>query len=325
MDARIAQVWQRTLRILACWFIVLLLPLSSARADAISAWHAIAEQVIAASEHQPARAARSMATVSIAVFETMNFILGKYEPRFLVKPQRALGSSGEIEAIGAAHHVLTQLHPDRNDVLDTALDRFLAAHPNQDAALRARIWGRNLGGAVFASWSTDVHAQDASPPNISGHPKGIAPSGGPATHLLAWSPEVRRFIASTALNPIERARIYALTSSAANSVHVAAAATRDSQSAATPCVACAVAAAIQTVMEREFESAGLARFDLRTSTMRAEASTLRVTNTGTMNKRSIEASENLGKKLGMDALAFFRPVVRPFAPLQGYSIGITDR
>src|SRR6266852_8049271 len=159
MDTQIRKAWRSAANI-GFALVMLLLPFSPARCDAVSEWNAIAVRMVSSSEQS--RAARELAAVQAAMFETMNFVEGKYVPHFLVKQPAPLGASGEVEAIGAAHYVLAQLYPDQKAALDGALERSLAAFPDWDAASRARIWGRHLGGNVYALLASERPSNGAT-------------------------------------------------------------------------------------------------------------------------------------------------------------------
>src|SRR5882672_11889818 len=143
MDTQIRRALKTAANI-GCALVMLLLPLSAARGDAVSDWHAIAVRVTASSE-QPRRA-QELAAVHVAMFEAMNFVEGKYVPRFLVRQPAPLGASGEVEGIGAAHHALAQLYPEWKATLDAALELFLAAFPNLDATSSLSMSGVPLRG-----------------------------------------------------------------------------------------------------------------------------------------------------------------------------------
>src|SRR5216684_5422964 len=103
MDTQISKAWKIAANI-GYALVILLLPFSPARGDAVADWNAIAARMASSSEQS--RAAQELAAVYATIFETMNFVEGKYVPHFLVKPPAPLGASGEVEAIGAAHYVL---------------------------------------------------------------------------------------------------------------------------------------------------------------------------------------------------------------------------
>jgi hypothetical protein len=289
MDARNSKAWKIATYI-CCALLMLLLPFSPARGDAVSDWTAIAERMVSSSG-QP-RAAQELAAVYAAMFEAMNFVEGKYVPRFLVRPPTPLGVSGEVEAIGAAHHVLAQLYPGQKAFLDAALERSLAAYPDRDATSRARIWGRHLGGNVSAS----ILSAPDRPAN-----RALAPASG-----NSWSSTAIRSIEGRMLQPIERARICALLSIAASAVYSAAADAKAGYGSVVPCVSCAVGAAVHVILETELGSGGLAEVSANEKAP-ARGYLIPVRNDAD-ESRSTKAGEEMGTKIGLQALTHYRRI-----------------
>lgn len=304
MDAQIRKARQSTV-IMFAYSLVVLPPFSSARADAVSEWNAIAVQTVASSARLPARAAHDLAIVRVAMFETMNFIEGKYVPRLLVESPAPLARSSAVEAVGAAHYVLTQLYPERKAVLDVALDRSLAVFPNREATSRARDWGRHLGGNVYAVWPSDPGSNRAKV-SAAGRPTvARVRSSWEATgmNMEAWNSNVTRFVEAQALEPIERARILALISLTVSDVYAAiedAMATCDLR---VPCFSCALGAAIRVILETEFSSASLAATGMTNERMSAEVHWMPVSNDADKSR-----SAKAGAEIGLQALAYYRRV-----------------
>jgi len=291
MDTQIGKAWKSAANI-GCALVMLLLPFSPARGDAVSDWNAVAAHMAGSSDQS--RAARELATVYTAMFEAMNFVEGKYVPCFLVKQPAPLGASGEIEAIGAAHYVLAQLHPDQKAALDAALERSLAAFPDWDAASRARIWGRHLGGNVYALVlsALDRPSNRTNVPT-SGKSK-LARTGGEA-----WNSIATRSIEGRTLQPIERARIHALVSLAASEAYSAADGARESHDSAAACGSCAVGAAIRVILEAEF---GLVD-------QRAPGSAILTPVRNDADESwSAKAGEEVGRKIGLQVLTYYRRI-----------------
>src|SRR5712671_225334 len=140
MNAQTGEGWKKAAGVFGYSIAVLVLSVAPARGDMVSDWSAIAGHLAAAARQDPAQAARDLAVVRIAMFETMNFVEGKFVPRFLVKLAAPLGASSEIEAAGAAHYVLTQLYPGHQVLLDAVLARSLASSDRLTTS-NARIWG----------------------------------------------------------------------------------------------------------------------------------------------------------------------------------------
>ncbi len=288
MDTQIRKAWRSAANI-GFALVMLLLPFSPARGDAVSEWNAIAVRMVSSSEQS--RAARELAAVHAAMFETMNFVEGKYVPHFLVKQPAPLGASGEVEAIGAAHYVLAQLYPEQKAALDAALEHSLAAFPEWDAASRARIWGGHLGGNVYALVlsALDRPSNRAKVPT-SGNSK-LARTGDEA-----WNSIATRSIEGRTLQPIERARIYALISLAASKVYSEAGDAKAGYGSAVPCVSCAVGAAIRVILETELGSAN--------ERAPGRASLLLVRNDADKS-RSEKAGEEVGRKIGLQTLTYY--------------------
>ncbi len=280
MDTQISKAWKIAVNIGGA-LVVLLLPFSPARGDAVSDWNAIAARMASSSEQS--QAARELAAVYAAMFEAMNFVEGKYVPHFLVKPPAPLGASGEVEAIGAAHYVLAQLYPGQKAALDAALERSMAAFPDWDAASRARIWGGHLGGNVYAvARSTPDRASNRAHVPTSGE---------------TWNSIASRSISGRTLQPIERARIHALVSLAASKVYSAADDAKASYGSRIPCVSCAVGAAIRMILESEFGP-----------TNEPERAYLIPVRNDADESRSAKAGEEMGTRIGLDVLTYYRRI-----------------
>ncbi len=306
MDTQISKALKIAANI-GCALVMLLLPFSPARGDAVSDWNAIAARMASSSEQS--RAARELAAVYAAMFEAMNFVEGKYVPHFLVKPPAPLGASGEVEAIGAAHYVLAQLYPGQKASLDAALERSLAAFPDWNATSRARIWGSHLGGNVYGSAlstpdrpSNRVHVPTSGNSKLAQLRTSSKESGASGE---TWNSIAIRSIEGRTLQPIERARIYALLSLAASRVYSAAG--DAGYGAAVPCVSCAVGAAIRVILETEFGSASLAEGGSANEKAPGRAYLIAVRNDAD-ESQSAKAGEEMGTKIGLEALTYYRRI-----------------
>jgi hypothetical protein len=295
MDTQIRKASKNAASI-GCALVMLVLPFSPARGDAVSDWNAIAARMASSSEQS--RAARELAAVRVAMFETLNFVEGKYVPRFLVRPPTPLGASGEIEAIGAAHYVLAQFYPEQKAALDAALERSLAAFPDREATSRARIWGRHLGGNVYAVSAPDRPSNGANVPT-AGNSKLTQLHTSPGESGASgetWNSIASRSIEGRALQPIERARIYALVSLAASMVYSTADDAKAGDGSTAPCVTCAVGAAIRVILESEFGSAN--------ERAPGKAGLIPVRNDAD-ESWSERAGEEMGRKIGLQAFTYY--------------------
>jgi hypothetical protein len=122
-------------------------------------WNEIAVTTIGA--QPPFPAARSMATVQVAVFEAVNSITGKYEP-YLGTISSPAGASTEAAAITAAHNVLVAFFPAQAGVLDQQRDASLAAIPDGQAKTDGIAVGQAAAAAMIANRTND----GSTPPQI---------------------------------------------------------------------------------------------------------------------------------------------------------------
>jgi hypothetical protein len=306
MGTQISKAWKIAAYIEGS-LVMLLLPLSPAWGDALSDWNAIAARMVSSSGQS--RAAHELAAVYTAMFETMNFVESKYVPRFLVKQPAPLGGSGETEAIVAAHYVLAQLYPGQKASLDAALERSLAAFPDWDATSRARIWGTHLGGNVYAS----VLSPPNGPSNRAHAPTSDVlklarlrtSSGESGVSGETWNSIATRSIEGRTFRPIERARIYALLSLAASTVYSEAGVA--GYGSAALCVSCALGAAIRVILETEFGSGSLAEGGSANERAPARGYLIPVRNDADKSQ-STKAGEEMGTKIGLQALTYYRRI-----------------
>lgn len=302
MDTQIKNA-RRSAANIGCALVMLLLPFSPARGDAVSDWNAIAARMAASSERS--RAAQELAAVHAAMFEAMNFVEGKYVPHFLVKPPAPLGASGEVEAIGAAHYVLAELYPEQKAALDAALEHSLAAFPDREATSSARIWGRHLGGNVYALSAPDRPSNSANVPTAGNSKLSQLRTSPGESGGETWNSIATRSIEGRTLQPIERARIYALISLAASKVYSAADDAKADYGSIVPCVSCAVGAAIRVILETEFGPTNERAFGRAyLMPVRSDADESRSAKFRD-GPDSVEAGEQMGREIGLHALTYY--------------------
>jgi len=304
---------RRSVRALGCSLVALVLSLSSARADVVADWTQIALHTVIASEQGPARAARELATVYIAIFESMNFIEGLYVPQFVVKQLQPSMISSEAAAAAAAHYVLVQLHPEESDALDAALRQSAAAIPEAEGRSSALVAGRSLGANIYAIWVSEL--RPASSNTRSKASRVHVSTRGSGANAVAWYWIVAQFIQAQHLGPIESARLYALVSIALRDLYDGV--NRDAallHGSEHPCVSCASGAAVQVILESESGSAGIpgmGRINPGAIGAAYASSHVREYGRGLSSElpspTSIEAGEKVGRTIGLRALANYRP------------------
>jgi hypothetical protein len=319
-SARFESACGRYARAIGCSLIAFLLSLPSARADVVADWTKIALHTVISSEQSQLRAAREMATVHVAMFETMNFVEGIYVPRFVVKPPQPLSISSEAAAAAAAHYVLVQLHPEQGRALDAALHYSVASIPDAQEKSGALVTGRALGANIYGilvphlgSAGTDISGRTSKTSRVRASTRA---SGATA---VAWYWMVAQNAEAQRLRPIESARLYALVSMALSDVYGA---NRDAtlfHESAYPCVSCAAGAAVQVILESGLGTAGISGMTLPGAGATGAAyvaSRMREYGRGLSSEQlerdaghqsSIEAGEKAGRTIGLRALANYRP------------------
>jgi hypothetical protein len=263
---------------------LVLAPAAGARADAVADWSRIALNSALESRQSTPDALNTLATVHAAMFETLNFIEPRYTPRYVVMQPSPLAMPGDAAAAAAAHFVLAEAYPNRLITLDEALHASLQPVDGDPTVSTSEITGRSLAAIVA------LRARASSAP--------AAPiRAAPAINPQAWD-RIVDLVASKGLRPIEKARIYALISIAADESMTAASRIGTSQQARAtrPCAPCAVQAAVDAVLRLEFGSDGFA--DSLPSLVYPDSQAIVQVNFVGGPDDSVAAGEQLGARIG---------------------------
>ena len=138
----------RTLGLFVC---ALLVSVSTAAADVVFDWNAIAIRTMTTPPAQnPFFQARFMAITQLAVFEAVNAINGGYES-YLGTPAGPPGASAEAAAIAAAHKVLVNYFPAATAALDADRAASLGAIPDGPAKTAGIAVGEAAAAAMIAN------------------------------------------------------------------------------------------------------------------------------------------------------------------------------
>ncbi len=230
---------------------------TAAQADAVNEWNQIALEMAAASNSSERHALHTMATVHAAMFEALNFIEARYVQRHAVTTSGLHGASPEAAAATAAHDALGRIFPGQEQALNDRLRRSLDAMRDDRGSAAGSIAGKSVAAIVWAARGDKTATADPLAPTsptgtgsrIDPHVwNGVMVALGAATHLLA----------------IERARLYAMVSLAAEEAYIEAshAGARGAGQPAVPCAPCAVQAAVARVLEGQLSD--VQRVDGRT-------------------------------------------------------------
>lgn len=146
------------------------------RAEAVQAmatWNAIALRTTAAGPFSPPQETRTMAMVSMAVFDAVNSIDGTHQP-FVSRLPAQTDASVSAAVAAASRGVLRALYPNAATTLDAVYDSVLAQLP----AGASRTAGVAVGEAAAAA-ALKLRAQDGAAERTT-----FAPQNGVGT----WSP-----------------------------------------------------------------------------------------------------------------------------------------
>lgn len=142
-------------------------------ADMVVQWNKILLDAIRTVKPPPPAGARAMAITSLAVFDAVNSVEGKYTS-YLTKVSTSLATSKEAAIAQAAHQVLSALFP----TYQATLDAQLASSLNTIADGAAKTAGITLGNTVANAYITS-RATDGS---------GNAVTYTPGTDPGDWQP-----------------------------------------------------------------------------------------------------------------------------------------
>ena len=124
---------------------LILLSVTTVRADTVLDWNVTALKTTAAAPFNPPVESRNLAIVHAAMFDAVNSIVGEYSP-YAIELRAPDGASPDAAAAAAAHYALVQLYPAQQAILDGAYAASLAAIP----AGTGRVAGITVGEAVAA-------------------------------------------------------------------------------------------------------------------------------------------------------------------------------
>ena len=236
-------------------------PLS--RADVVADWNKIALDAAVQSSQPLEYRLRAMAMVHVAMFETLNFIEGRYDPHFIVKsPEARDGMSIEAAVAAAAYHVLVDLYPYQRPAFAATLKNSVHTFPGSQVTANSVATGTSIGAVICTTRASDgpglepwlLKSANQLRPKVPLAPQGPAPAPDDDhvnasihfdTSPLSWNSTIAELTASRGLSPIESARIHALVSMAIADAYTAA------QGAEYPCAACVAATAVAIILESE--------------------------------------------------------------------------
>ena len=173
-------------------FSLVLICLTSVRADKVTDWNAVASQVLLNTNRGGAQGLIDLAYVHIAVYDAVNAIDGEPYTIFAVRPTSVpSGASAEAATVEAAYRVLIDRFPGQAAYLNAQYTASLATIPNN----QSKTDGIAIGGEVAALFLTS-RAGDGWNANIT-IPLGSGPGAWIPTSAAApavqWAARMRPF------------------------------------------------------------------------------------------------------------------------------------
>jgi PAP2 superfamily len=131
---------------------LLCIGLTVARADVVTDWNVIAQDVSESSLPQPTN--RALAITHAAMFDAINAVTRTHTP-YLIQPKTPADTSPEAAAISAAHDVLAWLYPNQRAMLDVARKTSLAKLPDGQSKGEGVALGQQVAEKYIAVRSSD--------------------------------------------------------------------------------------------------------------------------------------------------------------------------
>ncbi|MBE9120685.1 chemotaxis protein CheB, partial [Tychonema sp. LEGE 07199] len=117
-------------------------------------WNAIILEAVQTNNTDPPAAARNMAIMHAAIYDSVNSISKKYSP-YRVSIDAPAGTSQEAATVAAAHRVLVNLYPGEAGKFDAALQSSLAKIPDGKAKTDGIALGQEVANQIISWRSTD--------------------------------------------------------------------------------------------------------------------------------------------------------------------------
>jgi len=135
---------------------MVLLPVASARADAVTEWNLNATDALIVRAAQPPQlSVPHLAMVHGAVYDAVNAIDGGHEPYLLASSSAQPSDSKQAAAATAAHRVLAHLVPAQQTTLDALYAGSLAGVPDGPAKTGGIAVGQAAAAAMIAARPPD--------------------------------------------------------------------------------------------------------------------------------------------------------------------------
>jgi hypothetical protein len=167
----------------------------AARADAVSDWNAIGDDVIFAAGRPGPAPFIDLAYVHAAIYDAVNAIDGGYTVFAITPTTPAAGASPESATAAAAYTVLSAFFQPQQATLDARYSAFLSGIPDGPAKTAGIAVGTAVATAFLLTRSGD--GRNADVPYVFGSGPGVyqlTPGANPAvTPVARWAAQMRPF------------------------------------------------------------------------------------------------------------------------------------
>lgn len=140
--------WANSLRPWVCWFVLLMGVQKTWAANPVLAWNAVALDTIRFDNTPPPAAARQLALLHVAIFDTLNGLGGNFAS-YRPHTNAPVGASPEAALAAAANRVLRYGWPQFTTKFDAELQSHLLALPDDAARAAGLNWGRQVAQDIL--------------------------------------------------------------------------------------------------------------------------------------------------------------------------------
>ena len=135
-------------------FLTLLATAYLAHSDVVTDWNETVLLAIKSERTAPPKAARALAMMHVAIYDTVNGITQTREPYF-VRDKADEGASPEAAASVAARLVLLRLFPAQQAAFDATYNKVLRTVPAGDGKRASIDWGEHVAQTLLADRAKD--------------------------------------------------------------------------------------------------------------------------------------------------------------------------
>jgi hypothetical protein len=153
-------------RIIHVGFVTLFFVLN-AKSDLVTDWNDVALEAIRQDRTAPPKAARALAILHVAIFDSLNGITRTHQP-YLIGGHVAASASVDAAISAAAHHALAELFPAQKAHFDLQYATAISQIVNRPQKESGTAWGRAVAAQILAARANDGSLVSLPPPTALG-------------------------------------------------------------------------------------------------------------------------------------------------------------